>query len=52
MANVLDQLFSDIATAIRDKTGNTSTMKPADFPAQIRSIKADTAEKNYGIVRG
>jgi hypothetical protein len=38
--NVLGTLFSDIADAIRNKTGNTETMKPAEFPGQIRNIEA------------
>jgi hypothetical protein len=52
MANVLGKLFSDIATAIRDKTGDTSTMKPADFPAKISAIKVDREEKHYRIFSG
>lgn len=38
MANVLGELFGDIATAIRSKTGEEGTMKPAEFPAKIKSI--------------
>ena len=38
MANVLATLFSDIANAIRNKTGNTDKMSPKDFPTQIESI--------------
>lgn len=43
MANALGALFSDIANAIRGKTGNEGTMKPAEFPAAIDGIvmKAD-----------
>lgn len=46
MANVLGELFSDIAQAIRGKTGDTATMKPAEFPAKIMSISqgVDTVE--------
>ena len=40
MANVLGELFRNIAAAIREKTGDTATMKPADFPAKIISIEA------------
>ena len=38
MANALGTLFKDIANAIRGKTGNTATMKPADFPSAIAGI--------------
>ena len=38
MANVLGTLFQDIADAIREKTGESGSMKPADFPAEILSI--------------
>lgn len=38
MANVLGELFQDIADAIRSKTGETGTMTPAGFPSGIRSI--------------
>lgn len=54
MANVLGELFSEIANAIREKTGDTATMKPAEFPAKISSITvggssevAVVAEKEY-----
>lgn len=39
MANVLGELFGDIASAIREKTGDTATMKPAEFPAKISGIE-------------
>ena len=39
MANVLGALFGDIANAIREKTGGTATMKPAEFPAEIAAIE-------------
>lgn len=42
MANVLGNLFSDIADAIRAKTGGTDTMKPAEFPEQILSISGNS----------
>ena len=44
MANVLGKLFNDIANSIRNKTGNTETIKPIDFPAQIDSIMGGGAE--------
>lgn len=54
MANALGRLFQDIADAIRSKTGDTSTMKPSDFPTKIRGIEAggdnEYAEIIYGIV--
>ena len=44
MANILGKLFNDIANSIRNKTGNTETIKPIDFPAQIDSITGGGAE--------
>lgn len=38
MANVLAELFQDIANAIRAKTGGSSYMKPIDFPERIEKI--------------
>lgn len=38
MANVLGTLFTDIANAIRNKTGTTAKMSPNDFPIQINNI--------------
>ena len=39
MANVLGTLFGNIANAIREKTGDTGTMKPAEFPDKIKEIE-------------
>lgn len=39
MVNALNTLFQDIANAIRDKTGGTETMKPAEFPNKIAEIE-------------
>lgn len=39
MANVLGELFGNIANAIRSKTGDTATMKPAEFPDKIAAIE-------------
>lgn len=36
--SVLSDLFTDIAGAIRGKTGEEGTMKPIDFPSKIESI--------------
>ena len=38
MANVLGELFQNIANAIRSKTGSTDTLKPNEFPAAIEGI--------------
>ena len=38
MSNVLGTLFGDIAEAIRSKTGEAGTMKPAEFPDKIAGI--------------
>lgn len=38
MANALRELFTNIASAIKEKTGDNATMKPAEFPDKIRSI--------------
>lgn len=39
MANVLAELFQNTANAIREKTGEEGSMKPAEFPEKIRSIQ-------------
>ena len=39
MANVLSTLFGDIANAIREKTGDTATIAPANFPTEIGKIE-------------
>lgn len=44
MANVLGELFGDIADAIREKTGTGETMKPVSFPDAIRGIRSEPAE--------
>lgn len=38
MANVLAELFQNTANAIREKTGDSGTMKPAEFPDKIKAI--------------
>ncbi len=43
MANALKNLFADIATAIREKTGEEGTMKPIDFPSKISGISAGSS---------
>ena len=43
MANVLGELFGEIAESIRGKTGDTGTMKPAQFPEKIRAIKTPSS---------
>lgn len=47
MSNALGQLFGGIANAIREKTGETGTMKPAQFPDKIRSIEGKSPELRY-----
>ena len=42
--SVLENLFTDIADAIRDKTGETDTIKPIDFPEKIAGIKENSIE--------
>ena len=44
MANVLATLFSDIANAIRNKTGLIGKITPKDFPVYINSIKVGGGE--------
>lgn len=44
--NVLGVLFSDIADAIRGKTGDTATMKPAEFPEKISGIETGSGGGN------
>jgi hypothetical protein len=44
MANVLGTLFGNIASAIREKTGETGTMKPAEFPDKIKEIEVGNGE--------
>lgn len=39
MSNALSTLFGDIADAIREKSGETGTMKPAEFPDKIAAIQ-------------
>lgn len=47
MANVLGTLFGDIAKAIREKTGDTAKMKPAEFPEKISAIEGSSGETDY-----
>ena len=49
MANVLGELFGDIATAIRSKTGEEGTMKPAEFPDKIKTIGLTTVYKLQSV---
>lgn len=46
MANVLGDLFQDIADAIRTKTGDTAAMKPIAFPQSILSIESGGSGEN------
>ena len=47
MANALGTLFGDIAAAIREKTGDTATMKPVEFPSKISGISAGGGDVRY-----
>ena len=40
--SVLSDLFAAIAAAIREKNGESGTMKPADFPSKISAIPVGT----------
>lgn len=50
MANVLGELFGNIALAIREKTGETATMKPAEFPEKIRTIETGGGSAGGGML--
>ena len=52
MSNVLGTLFGDIAEAIRGKTGETGTMKPAEFPDKIAGISVGGSGSAGGSVDG
>lgn len=52
MANVLGELFGDIASAIREKTGEEGTMKPAAFPDRIRGIGGSEGEIKENVSWG
>ncbi len=49
MSNALGALFGDIATAIREKTGDSRSMKPAEFPAKIGDISTSNVIENVEI---
>lgn len=42
--NVLVDLFRDIASAIKQKTGDNTSMKPSDFPQRILGINVSGGE--------
>lgn len=44
---VLDDTLTDIADAIRAKTGGSATMTPSEMPAEIASIPSGGANNNY-----
>ena len=44
--------YTDIANAIREKTGSTEQMKPSEMPGQIGSIKSYSEGYDAGIVDG
>lgn len=47
MSNALKTLFQNIADAIRAKTGDTATMKPAEFPEKIAAIDTGSGDEGY-----
>lgn len=50
MANVLAELFANTASAIREKTGDSGTMKPAEFPEKIRGIETGSTSKLVPLI--
>lgn len=44
MANVLSELFQDIADSIRGKTGSAETLTPIEFPSAIEGITGGGVE--------
>lgn len=50
MANVLGTLFADIANAIREKNGETGTIKPAEFPEKIAGITVSSEGSGTSVV--
>lgn len=50
MANVLAELFRNVASAIREKTGESGTMKPAEFPDKIREIEAGSSSGSANLI--
>ena len=45
--NVLAKLFGDIAAEIKDKLGDNTNMKPAEFPAKIKAIGSGGVDVYY-----
>lgn len=52
MSNALGTLFGEIASAIREKTGDTATMKPAEFPTKISAIESGGGGSGGEIIEG
>lgn len=50
MANVLGELFGEIASAIRSKTGDDGKMKPAEFPEKIIAIDSISGADEYNAM--
>ena len=48
--SALSDLFQDIADAIRTKTGDTGSMKPAAFPENILAIEAGSGGSNQKTI--
>lgn len=53
-ALITEQLITDIADSIRDKTGSTDKMTPAEMPEKIKNITAisDITDGNYFFAYG
>lgn len=52
MSNALGTVFGNIAAAIRAKTGEAGTMKPADMAEKILSIPVGLATYDYTTTLG
>ena len=52
MSTALGELFTNIASAIRDKTGDTATMKPMEFPEKIEGIELSSSGGNLKVANG
>lgn len=52
MANVLGELFQNIADAIRSKTGSEGTMKPADFAGNILNLATSGGKMGVRVTSG
>lgn len=51
MEHTLDEIYQDIANAIREKTFKEDTIKVPNFAAEIRSIKSDVRQFDDDTIR-